>query len=664
MNTLSHKLNINQGISVSVIVPAYNAAEYIDQCLNSIQRQSLERFEVIVVNDGSTDESEEIIERFVSSDNRFKLVSLGTNRGLPAARNAGVKEATGKYLVHIDSDDFWLDSQTLEILYTTAILENTEILRFNGLDFENGSLGGPIIPAFPAVNVELNSNPQLWVFRSVFLYFFNTEFLRKHQLSFDESIGIGEDAVFLSKALLNATNISSINGFFYAYRRHQHSMMGNCWDLDDFIEDQCASDIVISNLKNVPKIAEWYVFSRYTDYWVNKLLPRAIIQLNENSRHAVYERYRQTLIENKSIFESQSRVGIRFFILHWLLMRGQFRGLDKFVIALNQKRRFPGLYFGYYLDLAIRVRRVSRKIKNKGVNYFRTNWSLKNLLSKIDDHVHEDGSLTFKNDESRHDYEFSLVATEKKRGITAMVRVKNEEKNIVRSIESILPYFDEILVVDNASTDRTKELVMDLAKKSHSHSVIRVLSYPFAVARCGSEHAQTSQSSVHSLAFYYNWCLSQCETSHVVKWDADMILINDLVVRIMFQDFLRSLMTENPRALGAFLVQTVYLDCNGEAFTTSDEIHREVRSFPNEPRIYYEKGKDWEILHHPRFRKIVNSNRVFAYELKDTREPEFDHWATNSFTGWRKTLEYRNYLLVQAGLQSPYRGFTPLQDIT
>jgi hypothetical protein len=137
-----------------------------------------------------------------------------------------------------------------------------------------------------------------------------------------------------------------------------------------------------------------------------------------------------------------------------------------------------------------------------------------------------------------------------------------------------------------------------------------------------------------------------------------------LVVRIMFQDFLRSLMTENPRALGAFLVQTVYLDCNGEAFTTSDEIHREVRSFPNEPRIYYKKGKDWEILHHPRFRKIVNSNRVFAYELKDTREPEFDHWATNSFTGWRKTLEYRNYLLVQAGLQSPYRGFTPLQDIT
>ena len=245
-----------------------------------------------------------------------------------------------------------------------------------------------------------------------------------------------------------------------------------------------------------------------------------------------------------------------------------------------------------------------------------------------------------------------------------MIRVKNEEANIVRCIESIQPYFDEILVVDNASTDRTKELVTAIAQKYHNHSVIRILSYPFAIARCGYEHAETSESSVHNLTFYYNWCLSQCRMSHVVKWDADMVLIDDCVVKIEFHSYLRHLVTDTPRALGAFSVQTIYLDSNGKAFTTSFETHSEVRFFPNEPSIYFKKGKDWEFLHHPRFRDVIRSDKTFAYEIKDTREQEFDHWTENSFTGWRKSLEYRNYLLVQAGLQSQYKGFTPVQNIT
>jgi len=152
--------------------------------------------------------------------------------------------------------------------------------------------------------------------------------------------------------------------------------------------------------------------------------------------------------------------------------------------------------------------------------------------------------------------------------------------------------------------------------------------------------------------------------SHVVKWDADMIVINSCIARVEFKSFLRRLTTETPQALGAFSVQTIYLDSNGMPFTTSEEIHSEVRFFPNEPCIHHKKGKDWEYLHHPRFRNIVRSQKILAYEIKDTREQEFDHWATNSFTGWRKSLEYRNYLLVQAGLQSPYRNFKPIQDIT
>ena len=137
MSTKIDKKSTHPDIAVSVIVPAYNASEYLDQCLDSIQGQSLKNFEVIVVNDASTDNSEEIIQKFVSDDKRFKLLSLETNRGLPGARNAGVELAVGEYMVHLDSDDFWLDSQTLDILYTTASLEHAQVLRFNGFDFIN-----------------------------------------------------------------------------------------------------------------------------------------------------------------------------------------------------------------------------------------------------------------------------------------------------------------------------------------------------------------------------------------------------------------------------------------------------------------------------------------------------------------------------------------------
>ena len=664
MSTKIDKKSIKPDIAVSVIVPAYNASEYLDQCLDSIQGQSLKNFEVIVVNDASTDNSEEIIQKFVSGDKRFKLLSLETNRGLPGARNAGVELAVGEYMVHLDSDDFWLDSQTLDILYTTASLEHAQVLRFNGFDFINDNFGSPIIPPFPAVNAELSTTPQFWVFRSVFLYLFCTKFIREHQLSFDESIGIGEDAIFLSKALPKASRISSIPGFFYAYRRHPQSMMGNQWNLENFVEEQRASDIVVSNLQSVPEVLQWYVFSRYTDYWVNKLLPRAVTQLDTESRLAVYDRYRESFEADKSIYQPRSRVEIKYFIAQRLLMRGQFRKLDNFVIGLNKLKKFPGIYLGYYLDFALRLRRTIKKLRLKGINFLKRQNLVRDILSKREQRLYNYDSIAFTNDELHHDYDFSLEATKKKRGVTAMIRVKNEERNIVRCIESVLPYFDEILVVDNASTDRTLALVTELAKRDNNQSIIKIMSYPFAVARCGSEHAETSESSVHNLAYYYNWCLSQCTMSHVVKWDADMIVINSCIARVEFKSFLRGLTTETPQALGAFSVQTIYLDSSGMPFTTSEEIHSEVRFFPNEPCIHHKKGKDWEYLHHPRFRNIVRSQKILAYEIKDTREQEFDHWATNSFTGWRKSLEYRNYLLVQAGLQSPYRNFKPIQDIT
>ena len=91
---------------VSVIVPAFNAASYIRQTLNSVLAQTYRKIEVILVDDGSSDSTAKIVEEFVARDPRFQLIRQA-NAGVGAARNTAIKRARGKYLAPLDTDDLW-----------------------------------------------------------------------------------------------------------------------------------------------------------------------------------------------------------------------------------------------------------------------------------------------------------------------------------------------------------------------------------------------------------------------------------------------------------------------------------------------------------------------------------------------------------------------------
>ena len=99
---------------ISVIVPVYNVEEYLEECLESIKQQTFTDIEVILVNDGSTDGSREICERFCQKDSRFKLINQ-ENQGQSVARNRGVKESVGKFIMFVDSDDV-INKNVLEVL--------------------------------------------------------------------------------------------------------------------------------------------------------------------------------------------------------------------------------------------------------------------------------------------------------------------------------------------------------------------------------------------------------------------------------------------------------------------------------------------------------------------------------------------------------------------
>ena len=115
---------------ISVIIPVYNVAKYLEECLNSILSQTLKEIEVLCIDDGSTDNSLEILQTFKNNDNRISVISQ-ENQGVSIARNAGLLQATGTYIYFMDSDDYLKDNNSFQILYHVLSTYKLDFLSFN-----------------------------------------------------------------------------------------------------------------------------------------------------------------------------------------------------------------------------------------------------------------------------------------------------------------------------------------------------------------------------------------------------------------------------------------------------------------------------------------------------------------------------------------------------
>ena len=132
-------------VKVSVIVPVYNVEEFLGECLDSVINQTFSDFELICVNDCSTDSSLEILEKYALLDSRIKIIQTEINSGLGFARNHGLKYAKGDYILFLDSDDYILDN-TLEKLYINATRNESDIVLFKFLHLVNGHFSYNYIP--------------------------------------------------------------------------------------------------------------------------------------------------------------------------------------------------------------------------------------------------------------------------------------------------------------------------------------------------------------------------------------------------------------------------------------------------------------------------------------------------------------------------------------
>lgn len=125
-------------MKVSVIVPVYNVEKYIKKCLDSLVNQTLNGVEIIVVNDGSPDNSQKIIDEYTKKYKNVKSY-IKENGGLSDARNYGIKKATGEYISFVDSDDY-IRNDMLEIMYNYAIKEDLDVVVCDSINvYDNGS---------------------------------------------------------------------------------------------------------------------------------------------------------------------------------------------------------------------------------------------------------------------------------------------------------------------------------------------------------------------------------------------------------------------------------------------------------------------------------------------------------------------------------------------
>ena len=215
---------------VSVIIPIYNVEAYLTECLNSIVNQTFDDIEIILVDDGSTDLSSNIMKEFAQKDSRI-IIHSQTNKGVSAARNSGISLASGEYILFVDSDDSILEN-SIETIYKQATETNADIVIGNVLYcFQDGrqlivfprtqELNNIIIPGDICFMkfMEINAYPPLTC-----LYFIKREFIIKNELYFKKNV-IHEDELWCVQALFNARRVSLIDFYYYFYRQREGSIM-------------------------------------------------------------------------------------------------------------------------------------------------------------------------------------------------------------------------------------------------------------------------------------------------------------------------------------------------------------------------------------------------------------------------------------------------------
>lgn len=214
--------------AVSIIVPVYNIAPYLGQCLQSIADQKQSLFELIVINDGSSDDSQAIIDSFVPLFADIKSI-IQPNSGVSAARNRGLELASGAYILFVDGDDT-LRPGAVESLWQTANDNNLDMVRGNGFNYidkdgiDRGGKRWPLqLAPINGRDYLIKKTKRKAMASATWMQLTCRDLIEQTGQRFDPVFRVGQDYVFFMPLFLTAKRVADIDLCYYNYRHYSDS---------------------------------------------------------------------------------------------------------------------------------------------------------------------------------------------------------------------------------------------------------------------------------------------------------------------------------------------------------------------------------------------------------------------------------------------------------
>lgn len=261
---------------ISVIMPLYNNEKYVIEAIQSVINQTYKEWELLIINDASTDNSKNIVQKFLhqEKDNRIIFIDLKENKGVSFARNLGIKKSKGEYISFLDSDDFWAKN-FLESLYTKLKKTNANLvyskfayfhdksnIKINKAKMNEGRINKFIIKKKHRYEAEYPFH--------ICAVLVKKHLITKYKIDFPEDQVLFEDSLFLSK-LICITDIIYVNDVLMFYRQHNKSITHKQYTQKEYLQELLFLEKLLAFMK-IYNIYFWRIVYKYYIYRVYRVI--------------------------------------------------------------------------------------------------------------------------------------------------------------------------------------------------------------------------------------------------------------------------------------------------------------------------------------------------------------------------------------------------------
>lgn len=328
---------------ISIIVPVYNVENYLKKCIESIQNQTFENIEIILVDDGSTDMSSEICDNFAKIDSRIRVFHL-KNGGVSKARNYGMDKAIGKYIMFCDSDDYVNKSWCETLYHYIKLYPNswigTGLYRVNYYDKSKQKVVYDCKKKFHNIKKDKYYEiMHLGIAGLLVTRIFENEKIKNNKLRFKEELTYGEDVIFNCEYLNISDDIVMINEALYYYIKYDDKTLSSKYYPNKF-----------TLIKNIYSARKKFISEEYKDQFYNEYMYYFILALKET-----FNKKNKNNILNKLKYNHNAINSYEFIEC---LQNSDKTGESKLYIRLLETKNY---YIVYLVELIVTIKNLIYK---------------------------------------------------------------------------------------------------------------------------------------------------------------------------------------------------------------------------------------------------------------------------------------------------------------